>query len=127
MHHRQVMMDCHRDIGSIDLDVAKAFDFEAAEEIDKRIERVEELTAVMEETKAMELKMNFGASLSKIFSSEGYRTFDDDIARWKELKEIREQMAEMQIDTRFIDKRIMNIFEVRSPFSCIALWKSADV
>lgn len=121
-------MDCHRDIGSIDLDVARAFDSEAAEEIDKRLDRVEELTAVMEETKAMELKMmNFGANFSRIFSSEGYRTFDDDIGRWKELKEIREQMAELQIDTGFVDKRIMNIFEVRSPFSFIALWKSADI
>lgn len=107
------MTDSKVALGRIDLDIAKAFDPEAGEEIDKRLDRVKQLFAIRKEMIAMELKtFDFRGSISRIFSSEGYRTYDDDISRWKEMKEIREQMAELHIDTTVIDTRITNIFGV---------------
>lgn len=110
------MTDSVADLARIHLDIAKAFDPEAGEEIDERLDRVKELSAIRKEMIAMELTIvNFRGSISRIFSSEGYETYDEDIARWKEMKEIRKQMAELHIDTTDIDTRMMNILEVPNP------------
>ncbi len=122
------MMDNDKDLARLDLDIANAFDPDSSEEIDKRLDRVKELSAIRKEMIAMKLnKVNFRGSVSRIFSSEGYVTYDDDMARWKELKEIREQMVELHIDTTVIDKRMMNVFEVRNPIPLIVSQTIADI
>lgn len=78
----------------IDLDITNAFNHEAAKEIDDRLDAVEELTAIRKELTEMQLG-SFSVDIpSRIFSVQGYKTYGDDVAKWKELKAIRKEMQD---------------------------------
>lgn len=101
------------DLSGIDLDIAMAFEPQAAEAIERRLHQLNELPTIRKDIMTMKLPPSqVKACISRIFSTEGYQMFEDDVARWKDLKKAWEQMTELRIDTSHIHRRLTTVFEV---------------
>lgn len=110
---RKVMINDITNLARIDLDIAMAFELQAAEAIERRLHQVTELAIIKDEMMKMDLPASqFKACISRIFSTEGYQKFDDDVDRWKDLMKAWEQMTEVKIDTSHVRRRLTTVFEV---------------
>ena len=113
MNIRNAFVINNNDTAGVDSDIARAFDPAATDAIDKRLLKVDTLSRIIKQM--TDWKMNISSivtAANRIFAPEGYTQYAIDVAEWEELKGMRDQMLQFNIETSHIDRIIANLFKV---------------